>query len=195
MIKYEKWLMALIMLAALALFLLAGKAFADTNTVTWTNPTQRTNGTALNATDIAGSTIEWGTCSGNVFGTTRGTGTTSAGTTTNFVTPDLAPGIWCHRVKTRLLSGAESAWSNVVAKTIVESPPNAPTIVTVTTTAYELRGVWTKRMVAVGTVELGTACGNQWRKDNSYARVTRADVTITTRYKGGRLYGTCDSAS
>lgn len=160
MIKYEKWLMALIMLAALALFLLAGKAFADTNTVTWTNPTQRTNGTALNATDIAGSTIEWGTCSGNVFGTTRGTGTTSAGTTTNFVTPDLAPGIWCHRVKTRLLSGAESAWSNVVAKTIVESPPNAPTIVTVSTYAYEFRprtfGGF--KLVRVADVEQGVPC-------------------------------------
>jgi hypothetical protein len=35
MIKYQKWLMALIMLAAVALFLMAGSASAQTKTVTW----------------------------------------------------------------------------------------------------------------------------------------------------------------
>lgn len=181
-------------IATLLSLAVASAALADTNTVTWTNPTQFTDDTTLSPSDITSSTVEWGTCSGTSFGTTSGTGT-ATGAVTSFITPDLAAGTWCHRVRTNMKSGTQSLWSNVAIKTISPKVPKPPVLVTVTTTAYELRGVWTKRMVAVGTVGLGTACGNQWRKDNSYARVTRADVTITTRYKGGRLYGTCDSAS
>jgi hypothetical protein len=45
--KYQKWLMALIMLGALALFLIAGSAFAGTATVSLTPPTLRTDGSTI----------------------------------------------------------------------------------------------------------------------------------------------------
>ena len=129
------------------------------NLVTLTHPTKRVNGTVLVPADIAGSTVEWGTCSGTAFGTASGTGTTT-GLATTFTTPNLAPGTWCHRAKTRLVSGVESLWSNVVVKTILESPPQPPVIVTVSTYAYEFRprAFGGFKLVRVADVKQGVPC-------------------------------------
>ena len=157
--KYGKVLMAMILIGAVLVFLLLGKAFAATNTVTLTHPTARVDGTALAPASIAGSTVEWGTCSGTAFGTVSGTGTTT-GLATTFTTPNLAPGTWCHRANTRLVSGVESLWSNVVVKTILESPPQPPVIVTVSTYAYEFRPrlLGGFKLVRVADVQIGAPC-------------------------------------
>ena len=157
--KYQKLLMALILLGALALFLLAGSAFAGQAVVTWTNPTTRTDGSALTAAQIGGTRVEWGTCSGSAFGTAQGNQSTT-GAATSTIISDLSPGTYCFRAASIDVAGLQSGWSNIASKVVPVAPPNPPVIVTVATTAYVFkvtqRGLL--KLVKSGTVPLGVAC-------------------------------------
>lgn len=159
MIKYEKWLMALIMLGALALFLLAGKAFAGQAVVTWTNPTARTNGAALPSTEIGSTQVEWGTCSGTAFGTTSGTQSATGAATTLTIT-NLAAGTYCFRARTVDTLNGYSLWSNIASKVVPLAPPNPPVLVTISTYAYEFRPrtLGGFKLVRVADVQIGVAC-------------------------------------
>lgn len=134
--------------------LYAGGAFAGTATVTWTNPTTRTDGSAL--TGAISTRVEWGTCSGSVFGSKVGE-TTATGTSTMVTLP---AGSYCFRAFTRDSTGAESAASNVLAKVVPTAPPSPPTLVTISTVAYEMKlfpnGFW--HLAMNGSVELGVPC-------------------------------------
>jgi hypothetical protein len=157
--KYQKWLMALIMLGALALFLLAGNAFAGQAVVTWTNPTARTDGSALTAAQIGSTEVEYGTCSGTAFGTATGTSAvTGAGTALTIL--NLAPGTYCFRARTHDTSNNLSAWSNIASKVVPMAPRNPPVLVTVSTYAYEFRprtfGGF--KLVRVADVQMGAPC-------------------------------------
>lgn len=152
--NYTKIMAAVIMLAALGLFLLAGSAFAGTATVTWTNPTTRTDGSAL--TGAISTRVEWGTCNGTAFGSAVGE-KTATGTSTTVTLP---AGSYCFRAFTRDSSNVESAASNVLAKLVPVAPPNPPTLVTISTVAYEMKlfpnGFW--HLAMNGSVELGVPC-------------------------------------
>lgn len=159
MIRYEKWLMALIMLGALALFLIAGSAFAGQAVVTWTNPTARTDGTALTAAQIGSTEVEYGTCSGTAFGTVTGTqAVTGAGTTLTIT--GITAGTYCFRARTHDTLNNLSAWSNIASKVVPMAPPNPPVLVTVSTYAYEFRprtfGGF--KLVRVADVQIGAPC-------------------------------------
>lgn len=148
----------LVFMAVLALFGLS-VAFAGTATVTWTNPTARTDGTALPASQIGSTRVEWGTCSGSAFGTTQGN-QSATGAVTSTIISDLIPGTYCFRAATVDAAGVQSGWSNIASKVVPVAPPNPPVIVTVMTTAYIFkitqRGLL--RLVQSGTVPLGVAC-------------------------------------
>lgn len=157
--KYEKWLMAIVMLVALALFLLAGSAFAGQAVVTWTNPTARTDGSALTAAQIGSTEVEYGTCSGTAFGTATGTSAvTGAGTALTIL--NLAPGTYCFRARTHDTGNNLSAWSNIASKVVPLALPNPPTIVTVSTYAYEFRQrvLGGFKLVRVADVPMGIPC-------------------------------------
>ena len=149
--KYEKGLMAL--------FLLAGSALAGEAVVTWTHPTARTDGTAFPLTAIGSTLVEYGTCSGTAFGTASGNQSVTGAATTLTVT-NLAAGTWCFHARTVDTGGAQSNWSAAVSKVVPVAPPNPPTIVTVSTYAYEFRprmfGGF--KLVRVADVKQGVPC-------------------------------------
>lgn len=159
--KIDDWKIAnaFVILALVALLLLAGDVFAGTATVTWTNPTARTDGTALPSSQIGGSRVEWGTCSGSAFGTAQGTLSTT-GAATSAVINDLAPGTWCFRVSTFDTGNVLSSWSNIASKVVPVAPPNPPVIVTVSTYAYEFRQrvLGGFKLVRVADVQMGAPC-------------------------------------
>lgn len=143
----------------LVMFLLVVALFgvsmcASAATITWTNPTTRTDGSAL--TGAVSTRVEWGTCNGAAFGSAVGE-KTATGTSTTVTLP---AGSYCFRAFTRDSAGLESAASNVIAKLIPAAPPNPPVLVTISTVAYELKlfpnGFW--HLAATGTVPLGVPC-------------------------------------
>lgn len=112
-------------------YLLAGfvtVTLAATANVSWQNPTQNTDNTAIPASgpgSIASTRIEYGTCIATAFGTKLGefivTGQAEAG-----VSPDLAPGTYCARAYTKNTYGTESDSSNVAQKVIAAPKPKPP---------------------------------------------------------------------
>jgi hypothetical protein len=157
--RYEKLLMALIMLGAVALFLMVGNAFAGEATVTWTHPTTRTDGSALPASQIGSTKVEWGTCQGSSFGTAAGNAS-AAGAATSLVVPNLPAGTYCFRAATIDTGGLQSGWSAVVSKVVPVAPPNPPTLVTISTYAYEFRPrlIGGFKLVRVADVKQGVPC-------------------------------------
>lgn len=148
-----------------------GQAVTGTASLSWTPPTQNTNGTPL--TDLvsykvyrstSAATIESGTV---VVVPAPATGTQIAG---------LANGTWYFGVKATASDGDDSVMSAVVSKTITQGggasatftatanvssvAPNPPSLVTVTISAVFIKqgaaGPWIAG--AAGTVTVGTAC-------------------------------------
>lgn len=113
----------------LALFLFAPMARAAT--VTWTNPTQYDDGSALAPADIASTTIEWSTTlaftavAGNVV--VLGSGTTSSAP----LDPVGGGAQLCYRAKTTVVAakgGGTSIPSNIACKTKAFPNPRPPTL-------------------------------------------------------------------
>jgi hypothetical protein len=81
-------------------------------TVTWTAPTENTNGTAL--TDLAGYTIYYGTSASSMTQTIQ----VKSATATSYVITGLTSGTWYFAVASYTSGGTESALSAVSSKTI-----------------------------------------------------------------------------
>lgn len=148
------WIGALLFLTLLGL--IVHRADAADAQLSWTAPTQREDGAALAATAIAGYDIEWGKC-GQAQQTVR------VGPVTSHTITGLGYGEWCFRIRTADSGGLLSAWTGAVTKVIL-APPKPPVFTTVNIVAYDVRwqaGGGTKLARAVGTVALGTACGER----------------------------------
>lgn len=162
--------------------LLAAPAWAGQAVLSWTKPTQNTDGSAL--TDGLGYKV-WSATS--VTGLAAATPVTVAGINTlTYTVTNLAAGPWYFQVATVASSG-ESVRTNHVTTTIPASLPLAPTGVTATpvvisATAYKIRqAVDSISMVAVGSVPLGTAC-NAAVVVNGYVSIPRSAVVMTSRF-------------
>jgi hypothetical protein len=81
-------------------------------TLSWTPPTQNTDGSAL--TNLAGYRVYWGPAAGNYPNSVT---LTNAGLT-SYVVSNLAPGTYYFAVAARNSAGTESAKSNAASKTI-----------------------------------------------------------------------------
>jgi len=81
-------------------------------TLTWTPPTQNTDGTSL--TNLTGYKIYWGTSQSNL---TNSATLTNPGLAT-FVVDQLTPATWYFAATATNSAGAESAFSNIGSKTI-----------------------------------------------------------------------------
>ena len=183
MSRRSSWSFSAACIASLAVFALclsASPANAGDAALTWTLATQNTDGSAIPAsgpTSLAATRVEWGTCSGSAFGTVAGQQTVATPATTYTIT-GLAAGVWCFRAYSRTVAGLESAPTNVVTKTILQSPPQPPGNLTVAAlTVYQFIG--TTDAVAlnpVGTVPAGTACDPLQSVNGRYA-VPRAAVS------------------
>ena len=139
--------------------LLSMQAKAGEATLSWTAPTQNTDGTAL--TDLAGFKIYAGLVQGGPYGDVSIT--INNPTTTTFVVPGLAEGTTYFFVTTAFNSAdpvQESDFSNEVSKLIPPLVPMPPTMLTVQNLL-----VWDVlkeddhfKFLGVGTVPGGTTC-------------------------------------
>lgn len=155
-------------LAGLLILMLVGfvatPAHGGTISGSFTYPTTFTDGSTLAQSQIASVRVEYGTCAGTAFGTELAR-TLVAPPATTFTFTLVPPGTYCVRaftVTTAAAGAQESSTSSVASKTIPFPPPNPP-LLTIATTAYELRRYsnGTLRFVQVGTVPRGAPCGVQ----------------------------------
>jgi hypothetical protein len=165
---------------AAGLCLIAGLANAATVTVTWTNPTTNTDGSALAASSITRTTLWWGT---SVTALTNSK--IVAGSATS-ATIDLVPGTWTIGAKTTA-NGNESDLSVVIQKVVPQPTPNPP-VLTVQpvvaginmSPAYKILSNGNRSSVVAGFVPLSTACQGPrvfTYREKSYHRVPRESVT------------------
>lgn len=158
-----------------------GKAFAENAVVTWTHPTQRTDGSALPLAEIKATRIAYGKCPATDIVVEV------AAPTATWSSPPLAYGEWCFRAATIDTLDMVSDFTLPVTKRIV-APPKPPVIVTVSTVVWEYKwhpvdGPMLGR--EVGTIPLGTACvGLDAQVPPAYFLVPRDAVTLTKRPKG-----------
>jgi hypothetical protein len=90
---------------------------SDEMHISWTNPDQRTDGTALDS--VASNKIYFGQDAGNLSGVIRVTGPFAPGSEGSFVFDSLSEGLWFTAVTALDSVGQESSFSNVVSKTIL----------------------------------------------------------------------------
>jgi hypothetical protein len=161
--------------------LIASVAQAATVTVTWTNPTANTDGSALPATQITRTTVVWGASASALTGSKVVTGSASS------TTIDLAPGTWFVAARTTA-NGNDSALSTVVQHIIVQPTPNPPTGLSVVAVvaglnmspAYKILDGGERSQVVAGFVPVGTACDDgpvvfRYR-DRAYRRISAGKV-------------------
>jgi hypothetical protein len=143
----------------LILLVLSITCWAGEAELTWTAPTQNTDGTPL--TDLAGFKIYAGTVQGGPYGDVSIT--ISNPTTTTFVVPGLAEGTTYFFVTTAFNSAnpvQESDFSNEVSKLIPPLVPNPPSMLTVANLlVWDIVKQENKYVfLGVGTVPNGTPC-------------------------------------
>lgn len=169
------------------LLLLPGMAFATLVTVSWTNPTQYTDGTAMPGTDIGSTTVQYGSCSSSSplsVATVAGTFTAQGGTT-HAQSPDLPAGTYCFQAITNSLSAGSSVPS-VAASAVIAKNAGAPAItgttaqlVTASTAVYlatQIPDGWA--FTQVGTVPAGTPC-DPTQGVGAYNVVPQKGITVT----------------
>ena len=113
----------------LALLLFTPAVFAADVSVSWTQPVQNMDGTAIPATgpgSIQTNRVQWGTCNGPAFGTLIGSFSFPAAT--SYVVTGLAPAAYCFRAYAINTYGQASAASNVSSKAVDPPTPNPPVL-------------------------------------------------------------------
>lgn len=112
----------------LALFLaLPGIAQAVQVQVSWDLPTSRVDGTPLPASELAKTTVEWGTCGTDTIASVEGSVDVPAPGTT--VAVERGPGEVCFRANVTDTENRTSAWSPTVMTTVPsDAPPENPVI-------------------------------------------------------------------
>lgn len=188
--KWDKIFFALALALAFVVgMLLSNAASAGTATLTWTAPTQNTDGTPL--TDLAGYKIYYGT-SATALTTV---GTISSPTATTTVIPSLGVGTWYFAMTAFNAAGAESARTATVSKVITAPPPKVPNppgglTVTVTTAFTVVKQRDRFVMLPVGTVPPDTVCDTS-QSVNGYYVVPRSAVTWSGSVKPEVVVASC----
>lgn len=184
---------------ALIVSLFASIAVAGEAQLSWTFPTQNTDGTTIPASgdgSLTDTVIEWGSCSGGAFDVKAGEFAVSVPTNT-YTVPNLAPATHCFRAKVTNTYGVVSDWSGTVNKVIAPPKPNPPVLLVIDTMAYELtdnpaQGIRLGRLV--GTVPVGTVCGDTplaYTERGAYYEVSLADVALTKMPKSAVVVARC----
>lgn len=164
---------------ALLLMLCVGMAYAGTATLTWTNPTTRTDGSAV---AVAKNRIYRAPTCTSVFVLLRET----TGPVTTYVDSNVPAGTYCWAVTALDSAGLESGYATVL-HVIPAAPPSPPTGLTVTAVvaglnmspAYRINADGTRGSVVLGFVPTGTSCTGSpvySYRGVSYARVDPTQV-------------------
>lgn len=172
--------------AVLLLGLFTSLAMAGEATLSWTAPTQRTDGSAL--TNLDGFKIYYGT---------QPTTLTLVQdipdeTQTTHVLSGLSPATWYFAMTAYDTDGLESDKSGTVSKVIVPAPPMPPGNLTVTATVAYTVVKRTDRfvMLPVGTVPADTQC-DLTQNVNGYYVVPRAAVSWSGNVKPDVVVAQC----
>jgi hypothetical protein len=174
-------------------------AVSDTKaTLTWTAPTQNTDGSAL--TNLAAFNVFHGT-SATVVGPLLTT--INSPTTLTYVHTGLAVGPHCYALTAVNAVGAESAKSGILCKPIVAASaasgsvtiqiPKGPILTTVETTVYDVRFTRHGYLVgrAVGEAPIGTLCREDFVLAGDLYRVSRRAVQFTFRPRSAVVVAKC----
>lgn len=159
-------------LLTLAIVLLAAPAFSAPAGLSYTRPTEYTDGTPLPVGDITRYDIQCVsfTPTGGTAGTcptispTSLPGTATGGTVT--LTIPAAGGSACFQLRTVVASGATSDWSNTACKTFAPATPNPPGNVTVAVViGINMAPVYSvtaagKMSTLMGFADVGAPCGD-----------------------------------
>jgi hypothetical protein len=163
--------------------------------VSWTAPTQNTDGSSL--TNLARFRILYGTSSTSLTQSQ----TVSDPTLRTATVSGLSPGTWYFAVRAVNTNGTESDNSNVASKSVTGASSSATASVTVTaptpvppppppsgtlrTTSQDVydvvqqsNGTWSPRAI-VGRIALGATCSTAFTANGGYYRVGRTDGTMT----------------
>jgi hypothetical protein len=191
MLRYSNWLGWLLLV-----FSVAAHARQESATLSFTPPTERIDGTTLapgELTRFEFRCVEFIPSGGVAQPCMSETVVVFPGVTTAtvlFQVPD-AGGAACF--EGRAFAGdLVSGWSADVCKDYAPTvPPKPPTIVTVSTVAYELqKKTFGPRFVQIGTIKLGVPC--RAMLVTPYWEVPKSEVKITKgNYKGGVTAGKC----
>lgn len=190
--NFREFLAGLTLLMLVAL--IAQRADAAELTGTFSYPTVRTGGEPFSASEVREVRVEYGLCAaGGAFPTTPAGTVVVPAPTKAYTVPNVGPGTWCLRAKLVDTGGLESAYTGTVTRVIQVSPPNPPTLFTVSTVAYELRQYsnGTLRFVQVGTVPRDAECGLQLVP--GFATFDGARITKPTT--GGVIAAKCAARS
>lgn len=134
--------------------LLAGNAVATDLTISWTNPTQNEDNSAI--TKLTANNIYQGTkADGSDLKYIK-----QIAPAASYVVTGLAPGTYCFAITA--VTTAESDKSNVACRTVVAPKPKAPTNLTIAdSTAYVIKQTKDNlALVAVGSVPADTQCNS-----------------------------------
>ena len=189
-------------LAGLALITLVGlcvhRADAATAELAWSAVTKRVDGTAVTSAQLKEYRVYYGVCAvGDTLPASPAV-VAFAPTATTGVIPNLAYGKWCFAMSVvdNSVDQNESARTGIITRTWL-APPEAPVFTVANKIAYEvlphpIEGTRLGR--AVGTVPLGTACGNDpvvstMRGD--YHEVALDAVTLSKRPKSAVIVAQC----
>ena len=194
---------AMLLSTAITVLLLCGLVYAvahaSSATVSWTHPTQYTDGSALPLSGIASTRVEYGSCVGTAFGTKTGEVVVVAPAVTTTVT-GLTPSTWCFRAYTKTTAaagGLESGPSGVASKVIPFPAPNPPVLSTVITVVYDIQQRRYGWMVArrVGTVPLGVECNpEQVVLNRGYYEVPLDKVDLTRMPRSIIVVSKCEAS-
>jgi hypothetical protein len=177
------------------LSILCGIAHAGDARLSWSAPTQRVDGSALE--NLAGYNVFWGTAPrGYDF-----TATVEDPATLTYFIDGLAAGTWYFAVTAFDATGLESAYSAEVSKTIEQSlpplPPAEPAIVPGGTQfAYIITQAGGRLVLTpVGTVAPGTQCDSSQaaRDANGLTafRIPEASVTWSGSVRRSLVFSPC----
>lgn len=161
-----------------ATLLCYAQAYAGTVTLTWTNPTTRTDGTAVTVAQV--KVYRGATCSAQTVVATIPAATTYTDT-------NVPAGTYCYAVSAVDANGLESAKSVTATAVVPVAPPNPPTGLSVTAVvaglnmspAYKILANGGRSSAVAGFVPAGTACSGAAAftyRGVAYHRVDRAAV-------------------
>lgn len=184
---------ALLICIFLSLVLVTIARAADVG-VSWTNPTTNTDGSAIPATGVGsltGTRVEYGSCSGSVFGTKAGEVNAPAPATSTSITGLSAAQTYCFRSYAKNTYGSESAASNVASKALPAPTPNPPVLSSTVTVAWDLKNG--KPFRVVGRIALGTPCGDFVAKKagERYYQIDRSAVKFIRKPQSARIVTQC----
>lgn len=181
----------------------SASAMAATATLTWTHPTQNTDGSIIPATgngSIAQTRVEWGSCnSTGGFGVKESEVVVPYPESTTTINNFLGGETVCFRAYSKNTYGVESNASAVVVKVFDAPKPRPPVLSSVITVAYEVtldRKLNLRLARQVGTIELGTPCIDTPMNTNRgiYFPVDPQYVTFTRQPKSSMVVTKCGLA-